>query len=422
MKKLITFTTAAALVLSAQSAYAFGFMQQGGDDITVNNSNTGTITINASSKAKSGGNQANGGEAADAGNGGAVTMSDDWNDGGQGGNVGPAGNGGVITTGMSRAETLVDTTANTNNTTVNGGDDVRVRNTNHINLVVDAASLAVSGENKANGGDSGSAGNGGAVSMVDDWNDGGKGGNVGPAGDGGTIRAGASRAVTTVDSTLNTNKTTVADDCDECGRSWFFGFWGHGHDNDTVRVVNTNNTTVTVDDATSKAVSGKNEANGGDSGSAGNGGSVMFADDWNDGGQGGNVGPAGNGGSITTDYSLAWTAVETHAFRNDTVVRDDCDECDRGSDDVVVRNMNVRTSLNIDADSDAESGSQKANGGNTGEAGDGGMVMFVDDANDGGQGGNVGPAGDGGRVVSGLSEAYTDVITVRDRNISRIRY
>ena len=175
MKKSFILTSAASVALFAvaQTAFAFGgghWYLHNGDDTSVSNENSGTVIVNASASANSGGNVSNGGDTGSAGHGGDVRNSDDNNTGGNGGNTGSAGDGGVITTGAARAETLVDTTLNHNDTRVNGGDDVYVSNSNRGHVGANAYSSASTGDNKTNGGDAGNGGNGGDVRNSDDDN------------------------------------------------------------------------------------------------------------------------------------------------------------------------------------------------------------------------------------------------------------
>ena len=421
MKKIIAITSIVAMSLFVGVNMTSAHYRPS-DDVVVTNNNSATVVTETSADANTGGNTANGGNNGAAGDGGSVMCSDDKNTGGNGGSTGAAGDGGTIRTGDAYSWSYSETTVNTNNTTVRGGDDVTVHNNNHAAVFTRVYSFANTGYNTANGGDTGDAGDGGKVMFSDEDNTGGNGGRTGNAGDGGTIVTGDSDAIAQNIVDANRNKTTVVDDCDTCmepGCGPYGWFWRRGGDD--VLVTNQNNAVIYAG-ADSIADTGYNTANGGDTGDAGDGGKVMFSDEDNTGGKGGSTGAAGDGGTIRTGDAYSFSLVKVDVNHNTTDVRDDCDACDRGSDDVTVHNNNRYTLVEAGADAYSDTGFNEANGGNNGAAGDGGSVMCSDDKNTGGNGGSTGPAGNGGTIVTGLATVYSEAIVVANRTITRIRY
>lgn len=421
MKKILAITSIAAVALFA-GANITSAHYGSSDDVVVTNNNSAMVVTHTSAMANTGDNTANGGDNGAAGNGGSVMCSDDDNTGGNGGSTGSAGDGGTIKTGDAYSWSYSETTVNTNNTTVRGGDDVTVHNNNHVTVFTDVFALSNTGGNTANGGDTGSAGDGGKVMSSDEDNTGGNGGRTGNAGDGGTIVTGDSDAIAQNIVDVNRNKTTVVDDCDTCVEpvcgpyGWY---WRRGGDD--VLVTNQNSAGIFAG-ADSVALTGDNVANGGDTGDAGDGGSVMYSDDKNTGGNGGSTGSAGDGGTIRTGDAYAFSIVTVDANHNTTDVRDDCDDCDRGSDDVNVHNNNRYTLVEAGADAYSDTGFNEANGGNNGAAGDGGSVIRSDEDNTGGNGGSTGSAGSAGTIVTGVATVYSEAIVVANRTITRIRY
>lgn len=92
------------------------------DDINVNNTNSATVKNYVDVKAKTGHNDANGGDAGcdcqGGGDGGSVSNSDDDNTGGNGGNAGHGGWGGFISTGDAYAKSKIFNKVNTNITRI----------------------------------------------------------------------------------------------------------------------------------------------------------------------------------------------------------------------------------------------------------------------------------------------------------------
>ncbi|HBT81347.1 hypothetical protein A2757_01680 [Candidatus Giovannonibacteria bacterium RIFCSPHIGHO2_01_FULL_48_47] len=92
------------------------------DDVTVTNNNSAKVKNYVEVKAKTGYNDANGGNAGcgceGGGDGGNVTNSNSGNAGGDGGNAGDGGDGGVIVTGHAFAKSKILNRVNTNITRI----------------------------------------------------------------------------------------------------------------------------------------------------------------------------------------------------------------------------------------------------------------------------------------------------------------
>jgi len=190
---------------------------------------------------------------------------------------------------------------------------VLVSNSNESAVIVHVLTGANSGSNTADGGAGGNSGRGGSVLASDDDNAGGNGGNAGRGGNGGAVTTGSAISTTVVRVEAGSNRTIVEgcgcenEDEDEGRR-------------DSVRVRNYNGSVVAVGGAT-LANSGKNAADGGEGGESGKGGSVVFSDDDNIGGNAGRGGDAGNGGAVVTGPADSLTNVAVVTGRNVTRVR-----------------------------------------------------------------------------------------------------
>src|SRR3989344_4819262 len=92
------------------------------DDVTVTNHNSASVGNNVDVRARTGHNEANGGDAGcdcvGGGDGGNVNHSEDHNAGGNGGNAGHGGWGGYINTGNAEAGSGIVNLVNTNITRI----------------------------------------------------------------------------------------------------------------------------------------------------------------------------------------------------------------------------------------------------------------------------------------------------------------
>src|SRR3989344_3619337 len=92
------------------------------DDVTVTNHNSASVNNNVDVRARTGHNEANGGDAGcdcvGGGDGGNVNHSEDHNAGGNGGNAGHGGWGGYINTGDAEAGSGIVNLVNTNITRI----------------------------------------------------------------------------------------------------------------------------------------------------------------------------------------------------------------------------------------------------------------------------------------------------------------
>ncbi|MBI2024446.1 hypothetical protein HYT00_03615 [Candidatus Giovannonibacteria bacterium] len=91
---------------------------RGDNDVNVGNNNRAYVKNDVDARAKTGRNQANGGDAGSAGNGGTVSNASDDNTGGNGGNAGSGGTGGDILTGSAGSLATVFNTVNSNVTRI----------------------------------------------------------------------------------------------------------------------------------------------------------------------------------------------------------------------------------------------------------------------------------------------------------------
>jgi hypothetical protein len=201
--------------------------------------------------------------------------------------------------------------------------------------------------------------------------------------------------------------------------------------NDSVVNDNVSNVTNTVD---AHANSGDNTADGSYGGNGGRGGDIANSGDNVDKsrtGRGGNGGTSGEGGLIQTGEAVASSIVTTRANVNDTVIdRCACVDADNGDEEngsedghARVRNTN-RATVNNGVDATADSGTNDAQGSYAGVGGRGGDLSNsggdVDESNTG-VGGTGGNSGAGGTVSTSRADALSDVLTVTNRNVSRIR-
>ena len=222
MKKIIAITAVStvALFMGAQTASAQGMpypIPVFGNNVVVTNHNSATITNVIEAEANTGFNSADGGNAGGAGDAGSVMCSDGGNTGGNGGNGGNAGNGGAVYSGSAVAVAGAQNYANSNNTVVADNcceDDsdmgnVRVHNSNYVNIMNFVYSAANTGFNSADGGNAGGAGAGGSVMGVDDGNIGGNGGNGGNAGNGGAVYSGYAESYAGSVTSVNSNITRI---------------------------------------------------------------------------------------------------------------------------------------------------------------------------------------------------------------------
>jgi hypothetical protein len=195
-------------------------------------------------------------------------------------------------------------------------DDIDVRSGNSAVVVNDAIVTSNTGHNAVAGGDTRHAGSGGDARGGDAT--GGNGGNSGAAGDGGSITTGAAEAWGTINNDVNRNNTVVTTDCG-CNGNGDVDVRSHNRAN----VVNW----LGVDSNT-----GGNLVAGGTSGVGGEGGdAVARSSMWNyyymtntgtaTGGEGGNSGSAGDGGAIRTGAAFSNGFVGNIVNRNVTRVQ-----------------------------------------------------------------------------------------------------
>lgn len=205
-----------------------------------------------------------------------------------------------------------------------------------------------------------------------------------------------------------------------------------GNDSErNVRVSSHNSATIT-NNVNSRANTGGNWAGGSYGGDAGSGGDIEAGKNGDvDGagtGAGGNGGGSSDGGQITTGPALTETLVVNAANSNNTRVSDDCGcEDNRGDREVNVRvrsNNNATVTNNVD--SRANTGRNNAEGSHAGDGGHGGDIEAghwdgdVDDSGTG-RGGNGGNSGFGGTVITSGAGTSTAVVTVLNRNVTRVR-
>jgi hypothetical protein len=197
-------------------------------------------------------------------------------------------------------------------------------------------------------------------------------------------------------------------------------------------VVNDNNANVT-NDVNASANTGGNMAGGSYGGTGGRGGDIANSGDNVDKvrtGRGGNGGSSGSGGVVQTGEALSTSLVTTRANINDTVInRCACPDAETGEESgseeghARVRNTNRADVMNT-VDADADSGDNEALGSYAGAGSRGGDVSNdggdVDESNTG-NGGTGGNSGVGGTVITSRADALSNVTTVTNRNVSRIR-
>lgn len=211
--------------------------QRGDDEGTsIRTSNQASVSNTVEVEAKTGGNEAEGG---DGGRGGSGGDAKDGN-GGAGGSGGAGGAGGAITTGVATAIGTVYNDVNNTRVVVEGcgcddempnifsrymyfdrdndGNTLRISTRNSASVSNDLEVEAMTGGNEVDGGDGGSGGSGGDAgdrhhrsdrswnlwfSWFNSSDDGGAGGNGGAGGAGGTILTGDARADGLVDNSVN---------------------------------------------------------------------------------------------------------------------------------------------------------------------------------------------------------------------------
>lgn len=197
-----------------------------------------------------------------------------------------------------------------------------------------------------------------------------------------------------------------------------------------VRVTNENEAKI-FNMVESRSNTGQNFAGGSDGGNGGDSGEVEA-----DGGgayvehvgtgNGGNGGSSSDGGLITTGTASTDTNILNMANSSDTRVVDDLEDEDRANVDVRISNKNRAHVFNA-VSSRSHTGENFAVGSDGGNGGDSGDVEADGDWGAGversgtGHGGHGGDAGVGGTVMTGDAYTSTNVVTVFNRNVTRVR-
>ena len=172
----------------------------------------------------------------------------------------------------------------------------------------------------------------------------------------------------------------------------------HGHEEecgcDDITVMNNNEASVS-NTVSSKANTGKNDANGGEGDEGGDGGDG--GDGAGDGGEGGEGGEGGDGG----DGGNGGRGGDTG---------DDCG-CN-GHDWVIIPELGDQTAGNGGTGGD---GASAGEGGDGAEGGDGGST------GEGGDGGDGGEGALGGIITTGHADSWSRAVNVVNRNMTRVR-
>jgi len=195
--------------------------------------------------------------------------------------------------------------------------DITVTNNNGAAVVNGVSSSANTGSNFAGGADGGNGGDagdidGGKVKNSNTGN-GGAGGDAG-AGSGGTVMTGDADSEAGVLNVVNSNATSVEDDC---------GCRGKRNRGNDITVTN-NNRAFVANGVGSDANSGQNAAGGADGGDGGNGGDIDAGSNKvkkSNTGNGGAGGEAGEGGWVDSGKASSKSGIVNVVNTNLTRVR-----------------------------------------------------------------------------------------------------
>lgn len=207
MKKILAFSTAAAMLAGALPAFAAP------NDILIRTVNSAEVLNSVSATASTGSNTANGGSAASTLNGGNISDVNFGNEGGNGGTTVLGGLGGMIKTGDALATASVENTLNSTSADVEATPwavgQIRVRTRNTVSLMNEAGAGAASGDNVATGAGATNNATGGNVDSSGSSNTGGNGGGHVEAGGGGFVGTGAATSHASIVNILNANMTRI---------------------------------------------------------------------------------------------------------------------------------------------------------------------------------------------------------------------